>query len=76
MCYAKGYRGGPPNHRLLHGVYTNPDTGKQYFLPQPPRLDGTNRSPQTSALLPIYRFNEPAAPLGPASYLKPKIEAY
>ena len=76
MRYAAGYRGGPPNHGFPHGVYTNPDTGKKYFLPEPPRIDGSNGPPQTSPLLPIYEYNGPDAPLGPATYLKPPTGPY
>ena len=60
----------------MHGVYTNPDTGKQYFLPEAPRLDGSNGPPQISPFVPIYEYNGPTAPLGPAIYLKSEFESH
>ena len=72
--YAPGYNGGPPNDGLLPGIYTDPNTGRQYILPEPPRADGSNGPPNPSQSFPIYEYNGPTSPLGPATYLKSEYD--
>ena len=67
--YAPGYNGGPPNDGLFPGIYTDPNTGRQYILPEPPLADGSTGPPQTSPIFPIYEYSGPTSPLGPATYL-------
>ena len=67
--YAPGYNNGPPNGGYVHGIYTDPTTGRRYILPEPPRIDGSNGPPQTSPIFAIHEYNGPTSPWGPATYL-------
>ena len=72
--YAPGYNGGPPNDGLPPGIFFNPNTGRRYILPETPRADGSNGPPNTSQIFPIYEYNGPTSPLGPATYLKSEYD--